>query len=305
MDLKAMVEDPMTAGAGIEPKIQTDIGPNRKLNNGACSPLPVNLSSRNNNTTPFHNLPKDVLCELIHMTIGEDGNTLERLIPLTAVSSGLRNFIHGTLRFWNVIGSLKPKLISRALERSGDLPLKIYIEAKGYSLHLIDVRKALVSQSHRIAIFSFRNITSYSISTLTNGLTTPNLHTFHAFQGDHYTMYRCCPPPTLRNPRIEGFILWQDMVPLCNLRTLHLIHISFSRTLGLATVVKILRGSPNLEVLSLESIRGLGEARVEHDIIELPNLRFLSLSEINGLNAFQTLCSVLRTPSLQTTGSGH
>ncbi|KAG9003770.1 hypothetical protein FRB94_002875 [Tulasnella sp. JGI-2019a] len=286
----------MTGGTEIEPKVQTDVDPGGNRSNGACSPSSIDLLNGSKNTTAFQDLPKDVLCEFIHKSIGEDANTLERLVPLMAVSSGLRSFINGTPRFWNVIGSMKPELILRALERSVGLPLKIYIEAKDFSP---DIREALVPQSHRIAVLSFLNLTSFSINSLTDRLVTPNLHTFHAFQGNYHSLWRgYSPPHTLKNLRLERFTIRENA--LDNLRTLHLIETSFIRKHGLVAVLEILRGNPNLEALSLEWIHQLREASTELGMIELPNLRFLSLADISSFDAFQTLCSVLHTPNLKT-----
>ncbi|KAG9003768.1 hypothetical protein FRB94_002873 [Tulasnella sp. JGI-2019a] len=286
-------DDPTTIG----PDISTDLDPN---NDGVpLSPF----TPPNNGTTPFRDLPEDVLQEFIHMAIGEDANTLERLLPLMAVSSGLRNFVHATPTFWNVIGSKKPEMISHALESSRDLPLKISIEGirNDPSPDWLNVRKALIPQAHRIAAFSFLNLDSSSIKDLTEGLVTPNLHTFHAFQGvRHMLGLEYSPPSTLMSLSLVRCMFQENPVALNNLHTLHLVNTSFYRPNRFTTLLEILRGNPNLEVLSLESVSRLWEGRTEYGIIELPKLRFLCLSNISGFNAFQTLCTLLHAPNLQT-----
>ncbi|KAG9003769.1 hypothetical protein FRB94_002874 [Tulasnella sp. JGI-2019a] len=284
----------------IGPEISTN-DPNGNHNDGVpLSPFPP--PKRNNDTTPFHDLPEDVLQEFIYMAIGEDANTLERLLPLMAVSSGLRNFVHATPTFWNVIGSKKPDMVSRALKCSRDLPLKISIEGNRNdpSPDLLNVRKALIPQAHRIAAFLLLNLDSSSIKDLAEGLVTPNLHTFHAFQGVRRMIgLEYSPPSTLINLSLVRCMFREDPIALNNLHTLHLVKTSFALPNRLNTLLKILGGNPNLEVLSLESISRLWEAPTEYGIIELPNLRFLYLSNISGFNAFQTLCTVLHTPNLR------
>ncbi|KAG9010843.1 hypothetical protein FRB94_009750 [Tulasnella sp. JGI-2019a] len=243
------------------------------------------------------------------MSIGEDSNTLDRLIPLIAVSRGLRHFIQVTPSFWNVIGITKPNIwvVRRALERNGDLPLKIYLDAKYFNPEsyiqmeqMLSVRTALFPVSHRIAILSFVDFWSHGINSFTEGLVAPNLHTFHSPREhpEHETL-QYNPPLTLMNLTLVRFTLQRTAISPGSLRTLHLVSTSFSHTLGLGTLLEVLRNSPSLETLSLELIRGLG-APVERGVVELPKLRSLSLSQIR-VNAFKTLCGAMHTPSLQTT----
>ncbi|KAG9035647.1 hypothetical protein FRB95_010885 [Tulasnella sp. JGI-2019a] len=165
---------------------------------------------------------------------------------------------------------------------------------------MLSVRTALFPVSHRIAILSFVDFWSHGINSFTEGLVAPNLHTFHSFREhpEHETL-QYNPPLTLMNLTLVRFTLQRTAISPGSLRTLHLVSTSFSHTLGLGTLLEVLRNCPSLETLSLELIRGLG-APVERGVVELPKLRSLSLSQIR-VNAFKTLCGTMHNPSLQTT----
>ncbi|KAG9034293.1 hypothetical protein FRB95_013451 [Tulasnella sp. JGI-2019a] len=241
------------------------------------------------------------------MVIGEDANTLDRLVPLMAVSSWLRDFILLTPSFWNVIGSKRAKMIRRALEKSGVLPLKVYLDGLPFTSSLAEVFtqvRNIVPQSQRIVVLSFVNFGSFVIDRIAPLLVTPNLRTFSAFLPNSCrTALMCAPPPALRNLSLARIALGQKVITRGCLQTLHLVETLFYPALGLSNFVELLQCNSSLEVLSLESIQGLesreGGVLAEQSVMELQHLRHLSLSGMRG-KPLQTLCSVLRTPNLQT-----
>ncbi|KAG9010842.1 hypothetical protein FRB94_009749 [Tulasnella sp. JGI-2019a] len=291
----------------VEPKVSGMNDPSRNRTNEAFSPFFTHLCNRKT-AMPLMELPEDLLRRIIHTTIGDDSTTLDRLAPMMAVSSGLRNFIQAIQGFWNVVGSRRPYLIRCALKWSGDLPLKICLDARNFSpepSHLAEqvlhVRRALNPQSHRITILSFTDFTSSTVDCLTEGLAAPDLHTFNVSQKPTegvplgYSL-----PVTLRILALVGFTLRQTAITQSNLRSLRLVSTSFGPTLGLAALLDALRNSPGLEVLSMESILGLESNGPEAPmVVELPELWSLSLSRIR-VGVFKTLCGALCVPSLQT-----
>lgn len=239
-----------------------------------------------NSYLPFNRLPAQVRSKIFLAAIGEDHRSLERVRTLALVCHRWMAEIVSTPDAWAVIGTAgQRRLVSRALQSSDGLPLRIYVDATDFSKlsdqwnQFIDL---IQTHSQRWTVLSLAGLDKVKTQAFLScpSLRLRSLAVHPSQQVTNLTLN--LPSDSGHSPRFLALhyssFPWKS-THLSDLISLRLVGIKGTRAIPSQLLCRCLRDSPRLESVWFEDL-DLTQATEPPPMMHVPNLTEVVITSV-------------------------